>query len=138
MSAPSMPSHEAVRAAWEQYREHCFIRSGFEAVWLWSATHDFDFVRVGLHLLDAPGVAIDIGSAAMALSAFDALYIVPIVRLTANSLDHLQPKTDLQLMSRQAELRAIQHQAEVALERLVRARYDIRTPIASLHDQQQH
>ncbi len=91
-----------------------------------------------LHLLETPGAAVDVGTVAIALKAFDALHIVPIVRLTADSFKHLQPKVTFNLLDRQAELRNLQHRAENSLEALVRARYDVKTPLAILYDQKTH
>ena len=132
------PSIDNVRSTWAAYRAECFIRSGFDAVWLWSAAHDFECSRAMLHLLEAPGAAVDVGTVAIALKAFDALHIVPIVRLTADSFEHLQPMVTFNLRDRQAELRNLQHRAEHSLEALVRARYDVKTPLAVLHDQKTH
>ena len=132
------PSNEDLRESWAAYRKECFIRIGFDAAWMWFAAHDFECSRAMLHLLGTPGAAVDVGTDAIALTAFDALHIVPIVRLTALSLKHLQPKTTFNLVDRQAELRNLQTRAEHSLEALVRARYDVKTPLAVLHDQKTH
>lgn len=132
------PSLEDLRSSWAVYRAECFIRIGFDAAWMWSAAHDFECSRAMLHLLDTPGAAVDVGTVAIALKAFDALHIVPIVRLTTLSLEHLQPQTTFNLLDRQAELRNLQHRAEHSLEALVRARYDVKTPLCIFHDQKTH
>jgi hypothetical protein len=129
---------DALRDEWTSYRAECFIRIGFDAAWMWSAAHDFECLRAMLHLLDTPGAAVDVGTVAIALKAFDAVHIVPIVRLTALSLRHLQPKANFNLSDRRAELRSLQGRAENSLEALVRARYEVKTPLAILYDQKTH
>jgi len=45
--------------------------------------------------------------------------------MTAGSLEHLQPRVEFQLLERRAELRRLQATAEVALAKLVQARFAV-------------
>ena len=108
---------ELQRTDWAKYRAACFIRSGIAPVWLWSAAHDFDFCTIGLYLIEIPGTTLDVGTHAIALSVFAEHHVVPIVRLTPESLEHLQLVAAAPLSERQAQLRVEQVEAE----RLLRA-----------------
>ena len=111
------------RADWERYRAECFIRCGVTPFWVWSAAHDFEFRISGLHLLDIPGASVDVGTHAIALTAFEQHFVVPIVRMTAESLHLLQTLACESLSQRQAELRAAQLEAERVLRDKVNQRF---------------
>jgi hypothetical protein len=106
------------RAEWVEYRAACFIRSGV-ACWVWSAAHEFEFRTVGLYLIDVPGARVDVGTHAIALIAHDEIHIVPIVRCTADSLEHMQAVAANPLAERKTQLRDEQIKAEQAMRDLV-------------------
>lgn len=129
---------DTVRAAWEAYRGECFIRPGPAPAWVWAAAHDFDFHLAALHLLDEPSARVDVGTVAIALTVFGEHHIVPIVRLTPLSMEHLQPQTEFPLAERHIQLREAQRRAESSLDEDVCRRYRAILPSVSVDGEQTH
>lgn len=119
--SPPTVGHE--REVWERYRAECFVRVATTPFWVWSAAHEFEFRFAALLLLELPGATVDVGSHAVAIHAFEHLHFVPIVRMSIDSLQHLQGLSLTPLLQQQTILRASQAQAEQALRDEVNRRF---------------